>query len=212
MRRHAVAGALVGVLVLTGCASSPEADLNEALTEVVERANAQDPGDLRLAVDDLLAVINRQSGQDLDPEQAQSLRAAAEQVREDADLLEVVATPTPTPTRSSASPSATPSPSPTPSPTPSPSPSATPSPTPSRTPTPSATSTPTSSESSGSGDEDGEDEAQGGGNVNGGDGNGGNGNGGNGNGGNGNGGNGNGGSAQGNAGPDGDRASSGADG
>ncbi len=139
MRGRRVAGpVLLAAVLLAGCASSPQADLNSALSEVTDRANAGDAVGLRLAVDRLIGVVDRQSGSDLPLDEAARIRADAEKVRVDADLL----VPTPTPT-----PSVTQPPSPTPSATPSATPSQTPSasPTPSPTPsrTPSATPTPT---------------------------------------------------------------------
>jgi len=131
-------------LLLAGCASSPRADLNGALTDVTNRANARDAAGLRLAVDRLVEVVNRQSGSSLPLEEAQRIRDDAAKVKAGAALLEPAPTPAPTTAPPSPTPSPTPRPLPstTPTPPPSPPPSETPSPTPS-SPSPSPTPTKT---------------------------------------------------------------------
>ena len=150
MRMRPALVALVAAALLSGCASSPKADLNTALADVTNTANAKDAAGLRGALDRLGAVVNRQSAADLPLDKAQRIRALVEKLRVDAALLDAPPTPTPTPTPTrtptrTASPSASPSETPTPSPTQSRTPSPTPTPTapPTASPTPTATPTPT---------------------------------------------------------------------
>lgn len=150
MRMRPALVALVAAALLSGCASSPKADLNTALADVTNTANAKDAPGLRGALDRLGAVVNRQSAADLPLDKAQRIRALVEKLRVDAALLDAPPTPTPTPTPTrtptrTASPSASPSETPTPSPTQSRTPSPTPTPTapPTASPTPTATPTPT---------------------------------------------------------------------
>jgi outer membrane murein-binding lipoprotein Lpp len=138
--------AALAALLLAGCASSPQADLNRALTTVTERANAQDSAGLRAAVDDLIALVNRQSGSDLPLDEADRIRADAQRVLASAALLDAPVV-TPTPSRTTASPTPSRTPSATPSATPSPTPSATPSPSPSPSPSPTRSPAPTASPS-----------------------------------------------------------------
>lgn len=88
MRAGAGAAALAALLLLSGCASSPAAELRQAVAEVTDRANARDAAGLRRAADQLLAVIAKQSGSELSLAEAQALRALAEKVKADAALLE----------------------------------------------------------------------------------------------------------------------------
>lgn len=150
MRARTAVAAGLAALLLGACGGSPQADLNSAMAEVTDRANARDASGLRLALDRLVAVVNRQSGSDLPLDEAQRIRALAEKVRADAALLEQPAIPTPAVTTSRPVPTSTrtATPSPTPSATPSPTPSATPSPEPTPTPTPTPTQTPAPTPSS----------------------------------------------------------------
>lgn len=145
MRARTAIAAGLAALLLGACGGSPQADLDTAMAEVTDRANARDASGLRLALDRLVAVVNRQSGNDLPLDEAQRIRTLAEKVRADAALLEQPATPTPvvTTSRPAPPPTRTATPSPTPSATPSPTPSATPSPEPSATPTQAPAPTPT---------------------------------------------------------------------
>ncbi len=145
-RARLLGAAAAAALLLSGCASSPEADLNSALSDLTDAANARSAARVRTTADDLIAVVNRQSGSSLPLERAASIRALAERVKADAALLEVAPPPTPTPSQSPSPtptpPKRTPTPTPSASPTPTPTRSATPSPTPS-----SASPTPTASPS-----------------------------------------------------------------
>ena len=145
MRLRPLAALLLAGTLLAGCATSPEAQLREALGEVTERANDNDAAGLRTAVDELTALVARQKGTDLEAGEADRVLAAAAAVRAAADLLEAPVPPPGTVPTASASPSRTPSASPTPSASRSPSPSPTPSPT--RSPTPSPTPSPTATPS-----------------------------------------------------------------
>lgn len=138
MRMRPALVALVAAALLSGCASSPKADLNTALADVTNTANAKDAPGLRGALDRLGAVVNRQSAADLPLDKAQRIRALVEKLRVDAALLDAPPTPTPTPT-----PTRTPTPTPTRTASPSASPSATPTPSPTQSRTPSPTPTPT---------------------------------------------------------------------
>ena len=143
-----VPAVLLCAVLLSGCGSSPQADLNRALTTVTDQANGKNAVGLREAVGQLIVLVDRQqTGNDLTADKADRIRAQAQKVLADAALLDVpVITPTPTRTTTPPSPTPTPSakPSETPSATPGPTPSPTPSPTHSAGPTP--TPTPTRSE------------------------------------------------------------------
>ena len=97
--RTALAGVAVGGLLLTGCAASPQAELNEATTELVERANDGDADGVRSAADALAAVVRRQAGDPLDAAEVERLLALIADIREEAGLLEEEEPePTPEPT------------------------------------------------------------------------------------------------------------------
>ena len=114
----------LGLLVLTGCASSPEAEVREDVRTVLAAANDQDADAVRTAVDDLLSTLREQVGSsELTEQQAKPVRDAALRIRDSVAVLEEVE-PTPTPT-----PEPTEEPEPEPSPTPSPTPTPTPEPT-----------------------------------------------------------------------------------
>ena len=74
--RTALAAAAAATLLLGGCASSPQAQLNEATSAVVERANQGDAEGLRRAADDLADLVRRLAGGELDPAEVRR-RAAA---------------------------------------------------------------------------------------------------------------------------------------
>ena len=111
----------LGLLLLTGCATDPQAEVREDVRAVLAAANDEDADAVRTAVDDLLSTLREQVGsQELTEAQAKPVRDAAIAVRESlAELEEVEETPTPTPEESE---SPTPEPEPTPSPTPTPEP------------------------------------------------------------------------------------------
>ena len=115
----------LGLLLLTGCASDPQAEVREDVRAVLAAANDEDADAVRTAVDDLLSTLREQVGsQELTEAQAKPVRDAAIAVRESlAELEEVEETPTPTPTpEESESPEPAPEPTPTPTPTPEPEP------------------------------------------------------------------------------------------
>lgn len=158
MRARTALPALL-VLLLAGC-SSPQADVNSAVSDITDAANSGDAAGIRTGVDDLLAIVSRQSGSDLPADEVARIREIAEKVKADATLLETPVTPSPTATPSptrSASPSPTPTPtrSATPSPTPSRTPSATPTPTETAEPTTEAPAEPTPTQSDDSGSDEG---------------------------------------------------------
>ena len=111
----------LGLLLLTGCATDPQAEVREDVRAVLAAANDEDADAVRTAVDDLLSTLREQVGsQELTEAQAKPVRDAAIAVRESlAELEEVEETPTPTPEESE---SPEPAPAPTPSPTPTPEP------------------------------------------------------------------------------------------
>jgi outer membrane biosynthesis protein TonB len=120
----------VALLLLTGCASSPEAEVREGVRDVIAAANDQDADAVRGAVDDLLSTLRTQVGSgELTDAEAAPVRDAALAIRNSVVALEVEETPSPTPTPE-------PTASPTPSPTPTPTPEETESPTPTPEPTP----------------------------------------------------------------------------
>ncbi len=84
-----VAGALA-VLALAGCASSsPKARLRERLDAVTTAANDRDAAGLRTAVGDFLAAVDQQSkAGDIASTEADRLRARANRVLADADLVD----------------------------------------------------------------------------------------------------------------------------
>ena len=140
--RGTLVGAVAGLVLLTGCSggSSPDLERREALNAVVSAANERDADRMRSAVDELVAVLNRQSGSDLPADEVMRISAAAAKVKVDADLIDpqvqglteaekraAEAERMLAEQQASATPSPEPSPSPTPSPTPSPSASPSPS-------------------------------------------------------------------------------------
>ena len=143
-------------LLLAGCAGSPQAELDQAVSDVTDQANARNADGLRDAADTLIALLSAQSGSGFDAAKVKRLQALAQQVEDDAALLERLAGPAPTATASrtssppstrSSSPSPTPSPSPSPTPSPSASPTPSASPSPTGGPTTAATTSPTPSRS-----------------------------------------------------------------
>ena len=122
----------LALLLLTGCASSPEAEVREGVRDVIAAANDQDADAVRSAVDDLLSTLRRQVGSgELTDAEAAPVRDAARAILDSVVGLEVEETPSPTPT-----PEQTESPTPTPTPSPTPTPEQTESPTPTPEPTP----------------------------------------------------------------------------
>jgi outer membrane biosynthesis protein TonB len=106
----------LALLLLTGCASSPEAEVREGVRDVIAAANDQDADAVRGAVDDLLSTLRTQVGSgELTDAEAAPVRDAALAIRDSVAGLEVEQTPSPTPT-----PEETESPTPTPEPTPEP--------------------------------------------------------------------------------------------
>lgn len=106
--RTALASLAVGGLLLAGCAASPEAELNQALTTVTERANDRDADGLRDAADELARVVSRQSGNGLTAGRVKTLLALVAKVKADADLIEEEEVePTPAPTTRTPTPVAT---------------------------------------------------------------------------------------------------------
>ena len=127
MRTRLLAAPLA-LLLLTACASSPEAEVRGGVRDVIAAANDQDADAVRAAVDDLLSTLRTQVGSgDLTDAEAAPVRDAALAIRDSVAELEVEETPSPTPT-----PEQTESPTPTPEPTP----EQTESPTPTPEPTP----------------------------------------------------------------------------
>ncbi len=133
----------LALALLAGCSSSsPEAEVRRGVESVIVAANDEDAVGVRLAVDDLIALLRDQTQRgEITPQEAQAVANAARAVRDRADLLEVEPTPTPTPTP-------TPEPEPTeePSPSPSPEPVETEEPEPSPTPEPVETQEPVETE------------------------------------------------------------------
>ena len=122
----------VALVLLTGCASSPEAEVREGVRDVLAAANDQDADAVRTAVDDLLSTLRTQVGSgDLTDAEAAPVRDAALAIRDSAADLEVEPAPSPTPT-----PEPTPEQTESPTPTPEPTPEQTESPTPTPEPTP----------------------------------------------------------------------------
>jgi outer membrane biosynthesis protein TonB len=155
----------LGLLLLTGCASSPEAEVREGVRSVLAAANDQDADAVRTAVDDLLATLREQVGsQELTDAEAAPVRDAALAIRESVSALdEVEETPTPTPEPTEEpeptqepEPTEEPTPTPTPEPTQEPEPTVEPEPTqePEQTEPPQETQPP---------EDDGEDDGEGGG-------------------------------------------------
>ena len=118
----------LGLLLLSGCASNPQAEVRQDVRAVLAAANDEDADAVRTAVDDLLATLREQVGSgDLTDAQATPVREAALRIRDSvAALEEAEPTPTPTPTPT---PEETQSPTPSPTPTPAPTPTPTPEPT-----------------------------------------------------------------------------------
>lgn len=84
-----VAGLVLGAaLLLSGCARNPQAELNAAVTKVTTQANARDAAGLRRAADDLVALVNRLSGSELDAAEATRIRVLAQKVKADADRID----------------------------------------------------------------------------------------------------------------------------
>jgi hypothetical protein len=132
----------LGLLLLAGCASSPEAEVREDVRAVLAAANDEDADAVRGAVDDLLSTLRAQVGSgDLTDAEATPVREAALAIRDSVAELEVEETPSPTP-----SPTPEPTEEPTPSPTPSPTPTPTPTPTPEPTEEPEQTEPPETEE------------------------------------------------------------------
>lgn len=127
MRRLALA--VAAALVLSGCAADPTSTLRGDVSDVIARANSNDAGAVRSAVDQLLNTIREQVGSgDLTTAKGAELRKLALAVQAAAGALDPVApseAPSITP-----EPSVEPSPSQEPSPEPEPSPSEEPSPEP----------------------------------------------------------------------------------
>ena len=89
----------VALVLLTGCASSPEAEVREGVRDVLAAANDQDADAVRTAVDDLLSTLRTQVGSgDLTDAEAAPVRDAALAIRDSAAELEVEPAPSPTPT------------------------------------------------------------------------------------------------------------------
>jgi outer membrane biosynthesis protein TonB len=110
----------LGLLLLTGCASDPQAEVREGVRDVLAAANDEDADAVRTAVDDLLSTLREQVGsQELTEAQAQPVRDAAIAVRESVAELEVEETPTPAP-EPEVTEAPLPSPEPTVEPTPEP--------------------------------------------------------------------------------------------
>lgn len=120
----------LALLLLTGCASSPETEVREGVRDVIAAANDQDADAVRSAVDDLLSTLRTQVGSgELTDAEAAPVRDAARRILDGVAALEVEETPSPTPT-----PEQTESPTPSPTPTPTPEPTESPTPTPEPTP------------------------------------------------------------------------------
>lgn len=161
--RRALAGAVLGGLVLTACAS-PEADLRSAVADLTDAANDRDADAVRREGGVVLSLLDEQvrSGE-LTPDEEAALRALAQTVLDRADLVTREVAPIVPPTDDATAPPSTAPPSTPPKPAttaPSPAPtqppttrppatsapptSAAPSPPPtSAAPSPSATPTPT---------------------------------------------------------------------
>jgi len=79
---------LGAALLVWGCARNPQAELNAAVTKVTTQANARDAAGLRRAADDLVALVNRLSGSELDAAEATRIRLLAQKVKADADRID----------------------------------------------------------------------------------------------------------------------------
>lgn len=137
MRRVAVAGVLM--LLLAGCAASPQGQLRTAVAEVTDAANVGDPASFTSRLETLLGLIEEQRGDELTDAKANTLRALALALQGDAGLLAPQPSVMPSPSSLAPPeqpPASSPLPSPTASPSPSPSPTASPSPSETQTPTP----------------------------------------------------------------------------
>ena len=92
MRRPGPVGlplALVLVALLAGCAGGGRADVRDGVEAVTAAANARDAEGVRDAVDDLLALLDRQvSAGELTSPEAARIAAAARQVRDSAALVD----------------------------------------------------------------------------------------------------------------------------
>ena len=87
-RRYVGAVAPLLALLLAGRAGGGPADVRDGVEAVTAAANASDADGLREAVDDLLAVLNRQvSSGELSSPEAARIAAAARQVRDSAALV-----------------------------------------------------------------------------------------------------------------------------
>ncbi len=134
-RRAALAGVPLLLVVLGGCAASPQADVRDDARAVLAAANDEDADAVRTAVDDLLATLREQVGsEELTDAEAKPLRDAAIAVRESVDELEVEPTPSAEPTLEE-SPTREPVEEPSPEPTQEPEPTAEPTPEPEPSPT-----------------------------------------------------------------------------
>lgn len=129
MRRLLAALTLCSALAACSSSSSPAADLQSKMNDVVTAANNKDAAALRTAVGVFVEEVNVQSQSgDITTTKAQDLKTVADRVLADASLLEA-ASPAPSPTSEPSptqAPSPPPSPSPRYSPPPQPSPSAAP--------------------------------------------------------------------------------------
>ena len=66
----------VALLVLSGCASSPETEVRDGVNAVLAAANDEDPDAVRTAVDELLTTLREQVGSgDLTAAEAEPVRA-----------------------------------------------------------------------------------------------------------------------------------------
>ena len=94
----------VGLLLLTGCAADPQAQVREDVREVLAAANDEDADAVGTAVDELLTTLREQVGsQELTDAEATPVREAALAVLASVAELEEVE-PTPTPTQQAARP------------------------------------------------------------------------------------------------------------
>lgn len=90
MRRCYPALLVLPALLLTGCARAPQAELNDATTRLTKEANSRDAPGVREAADDLIALVNRLSGDGLPADEVARIRTLAEKVKADADRIDPI--------------------------------------------------------------------------------------------------------------------------
>lgn len=131
--RRALVGLVLAPLLLAGCSAktSPEAELQAGVNDLVSAANDHDPAAVRSAGSRLLQTITEQSNNaDIPLSKAKALRTLTSRIMANADLLEPAASPAPSAPSPAPSPvRESPEPSPEPSPTEEPEDSPEPSPT-----------------------------------------------------------------------------------